>query len=104
MTVSQYFRIVNLDRREWFDPDDFGETEKHPDRDPKTLEALGRLLMPGGRWCGDRIAIVGDESAAQIGHTASTYLYHELEDDGEPPKWTNIADQIGGTPWSRDDE
>jgi hypothetical protein len=99
--MGQYFKVVNLDRCEWFDPGAFGETTKHPERDPRTMEAFARLLMPGGAWCGDSIAIVGDESAEPIGRLgrhdpiASTYLYSVIEDD-ELGIWKNIAEQIGG--------
>lgn len=79
--MGQYFRIVNLDTREWFSPNDFDETIKDPHLSIKTMEALGSLLMtsarpkggltydgevyealPSGRWCGNRVAIIGDYS------------------------------------------
>lgn len=42
--MGQYFRIVNLDKREFFEV--LGdEPDKRPDLAPKTLAALARLLM-----------------------------------------------------------
>lgn len=92
--MGQYFRIVNLDRREWFGPGAFGETVKHPERDPLTMEALGQLLKPDGRWCGDRIAIVSDTGLTPIGTEArpSSVLYDDLNEPG----WTDIAPTLEG--------
>ena len=118
--MGQYFRIVNLDKREWFDPDAFDETEKHPQLCPKTMEALAVLLMtahsgftmvggatrpsrPDGRWCGDRIVIVGDE-AQGCGADERWWSFTDILIDSEfsddvPSTWRNIAEEIGGKRW-----
>ncbi len=114
--MGQYFRIVNLDKREWFDPGDFGETEKHPDRSPKTMAAFGRLLMTSsfptggfddgtpfpptsdGRWCGDRVVILGDYARMTLdvreGPAEGSAIYEAIDEDDSG--WTNIASTIGG--------
>lgn len=94
--MGQYFKVVNLDRHEWFDPNAFEESIKHPERAPRTMEALGRLLMPGGAWCGDRIAIVGDESAEIIGETGAASCFLDEMIEQRPSKWKHIGEQIGG--------
>jgi hypothetical protein len=107
--MGQYYRIVNLEASEWFSPSDFDETPKHPHLCPKTMAALGRLLMPSsdpdtpdGSWCTDRILIVGDEEDGEIyvedkGPINLAALYDESE------RWTNIAESLGGKPYERDD-
>lgn len=115
--MGQYFRIVNLDTREWFSPDDFDETIKDPHLAMKTMEALGSLLMtsglpaggftydgevyealPSGRWCGNRVAIIGDYSRDRFlvdgCEMIGSSIYEEVDD--EPEKWPNIAAEIGG--------
>lgn len=115
--MGQYFRIVNLDTREWFSPDDFDESIKDPNLSSKSMEALGALLMtshrpkgfvasdvetfeplPSGRWCGHRIAIIGDYSRDTFVVNgipmAGSWLYEQIDED--PERWPNIANEIGG--------
>ena len=73
--MSQYYKVVNLDKKQFFSPDIFNDGVKlgavmngiHP-------YVVGRLLLADfdsnkptdkfhiGYWSGDKIAIIGDES------------------------------------------
>jgi hypothetical protein len=124
--MGQYYRFVNVDALEWFDASAFDEGVKTPHLCPKSMEALGRLLMtserpegwemagevveplPDGRWCGDRVVILGDYARKSIcvdardgEYTPGHNLYEEIDEPAAG--WTNIADQIGGKLYERDD-
>jgi hypothetical protein len=75
--MSQYYKVVNLDKKQFFSPDIFNDGVKlgavmngiHP-------YVIGRLLLSDfnlpeekfgtGYWFGDKIAIIGDESANEF--------------------------------------
>jgi len=61
--MGQYFYIVNLDKKEKIHPHKFNDGLKLGEQS-KSLLALSLLLATGegvkGRWCGDRIAFIGD--------------------------------------------
>lgn len=122
--MGQYFRVVNLDKREYFEAFD-DEPDKRPDLAPKTLAALARLLMtsqfprggvrtvddgaevrfgptPDGRWCGDRVVILGDESRRLFvvdgSETSGAYLCELI--DAEDGRWTNISEVASSDLWS----
>ena len=61
--MGQYHRPCNLTTNEYLHPHDFGDGLKlleFGESGQGTMSALILLLAPGGRWHGDRIAIVGD--------------------------------------------
>ncbi len=74
--MGQYFKIVNLDKREYLAPDDFGVEMKLNSGWEELNQALVFLLSQGfhpehgwqrdptnqylGRWVEDRIIIIGD--------------------------------------------
>ena len=75
--MSKYYKVVNLDKKQFFSPDIFNDGVKlgavmngiHP-------YVVGRLLLSDfdlpiekfriGYWSGDKIAIIGDESANEF--------------------------------------
>ena len=75
--MSQYYKVVNLDKKQFFSPSIFNDGVKlgavmngiHP-------YVVGRLLLTEfefpveefhiGYWSGDKIAIIGDESANEF--------------------------------------
>lgn len=76
--MGQYFYVVNLDKREYIKPHNFGQGAKLGEfigDSNGVMAALGMLLTSGegygdrddrivGRWAGDRITIVGDYSSS----------------------------------------
>lgn len=70
--MGQYFRIVNIDRSEYLDPAGFGDGAKLAQfawGSGRTMTALALLLSSPkkddevvGRWAGDRVVLLGDES------------------------------------------
>lgn len=59
--MGQYFKAVNLDKRQVLHPHKFDQGLKLSEwvnTGSRTLTALGLLLA--GDWAGDRVAIVGD--------------------------------------------
>lgn len=85
--MSEYFRIVNLDKKEWLDPLKLGDSLKVTDliyTQYGAMSALGILLVKStwaysgewpskifGAWAGDRIVIIGDYDESK--------LYEQLE-------------------------
>ncbi len=139
--MGQYFKIVNLDKKEWIEPDgvklwelcagnsirmlgyllatnnwDGTSIVKHfsdeneLERIKKELESLGieyevhivdeklhiGYVVPKlkyfGRWCGDRIVVLGDyaEHATNYKIDATRPSY----DDLEKPEWRNITNEV----------
>jgi hypothetical protein len=91
--MGEYFRIVNLDKREYINPHDCGEQYgaklgEVAMSSGGPMSALAVLVSTSewqdhcGRWCGDRIALVGD--------------YSELGQDpwGNEDEWTNITSEV----------
>ncbi len=140
--MGQYFRIVNLDKKEWIEPDGWKLWElcannsirmlgyllatnnwdgtgiaKHffskeeLDEIKKELESLGfeyeiyfvdgknftGYVVPKlkyfGRWCGDRIAIVGDYADQSTNYKVgvSGPSFHELDIN---PEWRDITKEV----------
>lgn len=71
--MGQYFKIVNLDKKEYLAPHDFGEGAKLLECWESITTNLILLLVQGfdpedgwerdaflGRWAGDRITVIGD--------------------------------------------
>jgi len=131
--MGQYFRIVNLDKKEWIEPSTWKLWEICANND---IRMLGYLLATNnpdgtsvikhftdpekakrkygesfkilyydekykmgfgvpkceyfGRWCGDRIAIVGDY-ADQATNAKGLPTFHELEQN---PEWKNITNEV----------
>jgi len=132
--MGQYFRIVNLDKKEWFatdwklweicanngvrmlgyllatnNPDGtavtkwFSSVEEAKEKYGDKIEIIacgdgivcGRLKTKYfGRWCGDRIAIVGDYAEEATNYKiipGTNPSFHELE---ENPEWKNITKEL----------
>ena len=77
--MSQYYKIVNLDKKEFFSPDVFNDGLKlGAMMNGIHSYVVGRLLLANfdmntttlkfqsGYWAGDRIVIVGDESGTNF--------------------------------------
>lgn len=65
------------------------------------FDGWSREAQPDGRWCGDRIVILGDNARRQIctderdgEYVVGHALYEQIDEDDS--EWTNIADLIGG--------
>jgi hypothetical protein len=111
--VGQYYKIVNLTKREFLHPHKFGDGLKLMEfgSSPQgTMQALAVLLATSngqgggdlrtedtvipGRWAGDQIAIVGDYDASERYGGIYGECNDELkEDDGtvRPGKYTDIS-------------
>lgn len=95
--MGQYFKLVNLDKKEYVDPWDIGGLAKlwewcvNPQAGVlpfllrKSNESGGgdihREYQTAGRWAGDRVVLVGDYDASK--------LYDEAEE-----KFANISEQL----------
>ncbi len=96
--MGQYYRIVNLDKREYIKPHDFAEGAKLLEfgcDGGSTMTALAILLADGngrgggdlksddpiiGSWAGDRIVIAGDYAdPGKWGIESGLYYYAEAE-------------------------
>ncbi len=84
--MGQYYKIVNVDKREMLEPFDYGNGMKlmewSYDRNPMVL-ALMNLLAD--RWAGDRVFVIGDyadaENPDEPCHNAVVKLMEELHTD-----------------------
>jgi hypothetical protein len=106
--MGQYHKLVNLDKQEVVDPHGIGLFSKqyeHTGIEGSLADAIYLLVMsspnsgggdwPGtvvsGRWCGDRVVVLGDYTMADSiqGYEgdAST-LYSEAD------SWLNISEQV----------
>lgn len=79
--MGQYFKICNLDKKEFLDPSRFGQLNKLPDigrsGEGVTLALTVLLTLSGtslyqggyiyGRWAGDSIAVIGDYYDEEFG-------------------------------------
>ncbi|MBW1294057.1 hypothetical protein [Aquimarina litoralis] len=99
--MSQYYKVVNLDKKQFFSPEIFNDGVKlgavmngiHP-------YVIGRLLLANldsgkpiekfriGYWSGDKIAIVGDESRNEF-----TSQLQEFENVGAELFFSFINDE-----------
>lgn len=71
--MGEYFILVNLDKREYISPEDFGEGLKLREFAPGSgRTAMILTLLLAHEWAGDRIAVAGDSSH-------SRELYAETE-------------------------
>jgi len=84
--MGQYFRLINLDKREYVDPWDVGGAAKLwewcANNQCRAIPFLLRQSSEGGggdvrrdyalasRWAGDRIALVGDYDESNLFDTA----------------------------------
>ena len=84
--MGQYFRLINLDKREYVDPWDVGGRAKlwewSANNQCRAIPFLLRQSTEGGggdiqedykiagRWAGDRIALVGDYDDSKLFHIA----------------------------------
>ena len=129
--MGQYYRIANLDKREYLDPIQFGDGLKLMEfalGSSGVMSALAVLLASSngqgggdlwienedrwghipGRWCGDRIAVVGDYDDAEdspgcgiwdeITRSEDTTPMEDLTDklQDRPPPWKDISwDALG---------
>jgi hypothetical protein len=85
--MGQYFKIVNLDKRQYLHPHTLGDGLKLLEFSASsegTMSALALLCADNddgcggdlvGSWCGDRIAILGDYGPGCAGVT-----YDQIED------------------------
>jgi hypothetical protein len=88
--MGQYFKVVNIDKRQYFCPSIFNDEIKKGaimrGIHPKVLGWLIRLDdktskgVDFGSWAGDRIAIVGDESGSEFFGLDTKPEYHILND------------------------
>ena len=106
--MGQYYKVCNIDKLEFLDPQDMGESLKIGDfirSGSKVLAGLATLLADGngrgggdlrsdspmiGRWARDRIVIAGDYADAEPDVDPPLNLYRMA--DG--PGWTNISTNI----------
>lgn len=106
--MGEYFKIANIDRKEFIHPHRFGHGMKKWEvavNAPGAISALAMLISTpakvvgrlSGSWAGDRIIMVGD-------YSAESKLYEEMEDD---PSWKDISKEIieeltSGDKWMAD--
>ena len=108
--VLECFKLLNLDRHEYLDPEGMGWATGNSKRGRlRTLEALAILIAVAdddgenavrGRWCGERVVLIGKRSDPQLYrwvtegksmHELSSAIRDELErpaapgGDDEPP-------------------
>jgi hypothetical protein len=108
MLMGQYFKIVNLDKREYLDPSCFTsgpKLESFSLSGTGALRVLARLLCTdtwgeySGRWAGDRVLIAGDSPTRNCSPLArqpkGEILYEHIafDADEEPANqtWRNIT-------------
>jgi len=106
--MGQYHKLVNLDKKEVVEPHDIGLFSKqyeHTGTDGSLADAIYLLVMSSpasgggdwphtevsGRWCGDRVVILGDYTQADSiqgyeGDASTLY--------GESQEWLNISPQV----------
>lgn len=110
--MGQYFRIGNLEKREYLEPWDLGSGAKAWEQamSPPAkllLVLLGTGMGRGGgdfepvegvtgRWAGDSIVFVGDYAEDTDMPEIPQYgnLYYHMSEDGSG--WTNISDLLDG--------
>ena len=117
--MGQYYKIVNIDKKEWLDPFTFTEYEgcrKFMEFAPDSgsiMYALAILLnerydVAGGdfplesdligKWSRDRIAIVGDYGKNE--NNCTDNLYNISDDD---TNWKDISKEVYDLMWSKYD-
>ena len=116
--MGQYFRVVNLDKREWFETplvklweicanNEIGVlayllATNNPDGTPLAKEAIktrnGKLKPPKwakhfGRWCGDRIVVIGDYAEGATNYKIEPGVYPSYS-ELNGPTWRNITKEL----------
>lgn len=119
--MGQYYRIVNLDKKEWLNPHRFGDGAKlleFGDSATGTMLGLAVLLADGngrgggdldernddagliGSWAGDRIVIAGDyaDEGRYEQEAAGQNLYATVKPGSAlvlpTQRWTDISDRV----------
>lgn len=106
--MGQYHKLVNLDKKEVVEPHDIGLFSKqyeHTGTDASLADAIYLLVMSSpasgggdwphtevsGRWCGDRVVVVGDYTMADSirGYEGDASTLYE-----ESNSWLNISEQV----------
>ena len=90
-SMGQYFKVVNLDKKEYLNPGSFGAGAKLGENWETLNEALNNLLAQRfhpehgwerdaylGRWAGDRITIIGDADASGIYQQLNSKEYMDI--------------------------
>lgn len=81
--MGEYFDWVNVDKREFISPDDFGYGNKSHEtvhKDSVPLLALHTLLSD--RWAGDHILFLGDE--CYVPDETANYVFKALREQYHP--------------------
>jgi len=106
--MGQYFKIVNLDKKEWLHPHQLGDGLKFGEfTEGPTMLALAFLLSRGvdgkgsGTWAGDRIVVCGDYGKGPLGRA----LYDASKDESETSEYKNISLRVrseveAALPWA----
>lgn len=109
--MGQYYKLVNLDKKEYMKPHDFGHGAKlceFTSAGSGMMAGLAILLSSGngrgggdlrgtenmdcvGRWAGDRIVCVGDYDDDDKWVPGN--LYSEASED-DNPEWKNISLEV----------
>lgn len=109
--MGQYHILVNIDKQEWVDPHGLGlgskQWENQVGGEGSLADAMYVLTMtsPGagggdlprtdisGRWCGDRVLIVGDytEPDAVPGFVGADAIYQLAT---QTPQYKNITGEV----------
>jgi hypothetical protein len=95
--MGQYFKIVNLDKREYLAPDDFGVEMKLNLGWEELNQAFIYLLAQGfhpehgwqhdsenkylGRWAGDRVIVIGDYDESGLYGKLKSEKYKNISRD-----------------------
>lgn len=107
--MGQYYKIVNLDKKEWLHPHKFEDGMKLMEfglSGMGTMSGLAILLADGngrgggdlhsenpiiGSWAGDRIVIAGDYAdEGKFTEDESRNLYSVTDD----PEWSEISEDV----------
>jgi hypothetical protein len=111
LTVGQYHILVNIDKQEWVDPHGLGlgakQWEGQVGSEGSLADAMYVLTMTSpdsgggdlpfteisGRWCGDRVLIVGDYTNpdAVPGFTGADAIYQLAT---QSPDYKNITGEV----------
>jgi hypothetical protein len=109
--MGQYYKLVNLDKKEYLKPHDFGHGAKlveFTSAGSGMMAGLAILLASGngrgggdlggdvnmeyvGRWAGDRVVCVGDYDDDDKWVPGSLYSEASEEDN---PEWKNISWEV----------
>lgn len=109
--MGQYHKLVNLDKKEFVNPYDLGFGAKQYEQtgvEASIPDAIYLLVMSSpnrgggdwpltdvsGRWCGDRVVVLGDytEDSDIPNYPNASKIYREVSDDDT--EWTDITAQV----------